>query len=169
MDRLHSGTEVVETLNRYSRKLEKSGYSARSRADIICASIKTYWNIRKDEDEGHRPLYRSKSWCEREREMEKQNKKSSWSKNGKTPREIARVPLIISPLARISMTLLMKVCRKFATEHNIHVKVVMRGGNKMSREIKSNPLRVGCCHRNDCMVCMTGSMGDCSGMKQQPI
>ena len=76
--------------------------------------------MRKDEDEGRRPLYRSSSLCEREREMEKQNKKSTGSKNGKTPGEIARAPLIISPLAGNSMTLLMKeVCRKFATDIKI--------------------------------------------------
>ena len=91
-----------------------------------------------------------------EKEMKKQNKKSSLSKNGKTPGEIARPPLIISPLAGNSLTLLMKeVCRKFA-------KVLMRGGKKMSREIKSNPLRVGGCDRNVCMVCMTRGRGDCS-------
>ena len=135
MDRLHSWAEVVETLNRYSRKLERSGYSARSRADIIRASIQTYWKMRKDEDEGRRPLYRSRSWCEQERDMAKQNKKTSWSNNGKTPGEIARAPLIISPLAGNSMTLKMKeVCRKFASEHSIHKKIVTRGGNIMSRD-----------------------------------
>ena len=100
-------------------------------------------------------------WCEQARDMAKQNKKTSWSKNGKSPGEVARAPLIISPLAGNSMTQKVKeICTKFASKHSIHVKIVTRGGNKMSRELKSNPLRVGGCGRINCMVCTTGGRGD---------
>ena len=54
------------------------------------------------------------------------------------------------------------ICQKFAKEHNIHVKVVTRGGSKMTRDLRSNPLRVGGCGRGDCMVCSQGGKGDCS-------
>ena len=92
--------------------------------------------------------------------MEKVSKLSSWCKNGKRPGEVARAPLIICPQAGSSVTRRMKdICNNFAKETNIHVKVVTRGGNKLTRDIKSNPLRKGGCGRGNCMVCTTGGKG----------
>ena len=49
---LHSWDKVVETLNEYSKKLERSGYSSSTRADVIKAAIQTYRRMRNDEDTG---------------------------------------------------------------------------------------------------------------------
>ena len=163
MDRLHPWSEVVETLNNYSKKLERSGYSASTRADVLRASIQTYRKMRKEEDTGKRPLYRSREWMEVKRNLEKESKKSSWSKTGQRAGEVARAPLIICPVAGGLLTSKMRsICKKFSEETNIHVKVVTRGGNKMTRDLKSNPLRAGGCGRDGCMVCSMGGKGDCS-------
>ena len=163
MDKDHSWEEVTSVLNKYSRKLERSGYSSSTRADIIRSAIQTYKRMRKEDRENKRPLYRPREWHEHKRNLEKESKKSSWSKNGKMPGEVARAPLIICPQAGNSLTSRMKdICQKFAKEHNIHVKVVTRGGSKMTRDLRSNPLRVGGCGRGDCMVCSQGGKGDCS-------
>ena len=85
--------------------------------------------------------------------MNKARKKTSWAKAGKKAEEIARAPLIISPVAGGPVSKHMKdVCKKFAIQHNIHIQIKQRGGNKMSREVKSNPLRCGGCGREDCMA-----------------
>ena len=119
--------------------------------------------MRREEEEGKRPLYRPREWQEVERMNKKSSRKTSWSKAGKKAGEIARAPLIISPVAGGSTTKKMKeVCRKFSIQHNIHVQVKQRGGQKMSRDAKSNPLRKGGCGREDCMVCTTSGRGDCS-------
>ena len=154
---------VVETLNHYSKKLEISGYSASTRADVLKASIQIYSRIRSEEDTGKRPLYRSREWHEVKRNLEKETKKSSWSKTGQRPGEVVRAPLMISPLAGCLVTSEMKRIRqKFSAQTNIHVKVVTRGGNKITRDLKLNPRRVGGCHRENCMVCFTGGQGDCN-------
>ena len=76
---------------------------------------------------------------------------------------MAGAPLIICPQAGNSLTGQMKtICKRFSQENNINVKVVTRGGNKMTRDLKSNPLRKGGCGRDECMVCSTGGKGDCS-------
>ena len=76
---------------------------------------------------------------------------------------MAGAPLIICPQAGDSLTKIMKtICKKFSEESNINVKVVTRGGNKMTRDLKSNPLRKGGCGREECMVCSTWGKGDCS-------
>ena len=82
MDRLHSWEEVVGTMNKYSKKLQRSGYSSIPRADIIKAAIQTYRRMRGEEVAGKRPLYRPRSWHETERSLEKENRRSTWSKNG---------------------------------------------------------------------------------------
>ena len=53
--------------------------------------------MRQDEDAGRRPLYRPRGWHETERNLEMENKKSSWAKGGKKLGEVAREPLIICP------------------------------------------------------------------------
>ena len=36
-----------------------------------------------------------------------------------------------------------ELCKRFASQHKIHILLKQRGGHKMSREVKSNPLRRG--------------------------
>ena len=83
MDKLHSWQEVTATLNIFSKKLERSGYPASVRADVVRSAIQTYWKMRGEEDEGIRPLYRPRTWHEEKRSVEKVSKLSSWCKNGK--------------------------------------------------------------------------------------
>ena len=99
MDKLHSWDEIVKTLNEYSKKLERSGYSSSTRADVIRAAIQTYRRMRNYEDTGKRPLYRPRNWQESKRNLDKECKKSSWSKSGNRPEEVAGAPLIICPQA----------------------------------------------------------------------
>ena len=117
------------------------------------AAIQTYRRMRSEEVAGKRPLYRPRSWHEIKRSLEKESKKSTWSKSGKKPEEVAGAPLIICPQDGDSLTKHMKsICKKFSQETNINVKVVTRGGNKLTRDLKSYPLRTGGCGREECMV-----------------
>ena len=84
-------------MNQYSKKLKRSGYKSSTRADIINSAIQTYSNMRQDEDAGRKPLYRPRSWHETGRNLEKENRKSSWAKVGQKPGEVAKATLIICP------------------------------------------------------------------------
>ena len=86
MDRLHSGDENVAVRNKYSKKLERSGYSSNTRADVIKASIHTYRRMRTEEAAGKSPLYRPRSWHEIRQSLEKESKRSTCSKNEKKGR-----------------------------------------------------------------------------------
>ena len=79
IDRLHSWDENVAVMNKYSKKLERSGYSSYTRADIIKALIQTYRRMRTEEAAGRRPQYRPRSWHEIMRSLEKGSKRSTWS------------------------------------------------------------------------------------------
>ena len=112
---------------------------------------------RGNEEAGRRPLYRPRNWHEGDRSIEKDSKKSSWSKEGQKPGEMARATLIICPQAGDSLThRLNTICMTFSKEANIHIKVVTTGNKKMTKDLKSNLLRVDGCGREDCMVCANG-------------
>ena len=81
---------------------------------------------------------------ERERSLAKASKKSSWAKAGWIPGEVTRAPLIFHPLAGSQVIEeIMKICKDCtdAQMTAIHVKVCPRGGNRISRMEKSDPLK----------------------------
>ena len=55
MDKLHSWDENVAVMNKYSKKLERSGYSSNTRADVLKASIQTYRRMKTEEAAGKDP------------------------------------------------------------------------------------------------------------------
>ena len=129
MDKLHSWDEFVKTLNEYSKKLERSGYSARTRADVIQAAIQTNRRMKNDEVPGRRPLYRPRTWHKAKRILDKESRKSSWSKTAQRTGEVAGASLIIYPQAGNALNDKMKsICKNFLEYTNIHVKVVTRPG-----------------------------------------
>ena len=90
--------------------------------------------MRTEEAAGKSPLYRPRSSHEIRQSFEKEeSKRSTCFKNEKKAGEVAEAPLIICPQAGDSLTKLMKtICKKF----NINFKVVTRGGEKMTRDVK---------------------------------
>ena len=106
----------------FSKKMRRSQYSARVRKQVIISAIAAYRNMRRNEEDGVRPLYRPRTWMESQRSLEKVSKKNSWSKVGKTRGELARAPLIISPLAgKGAIAEIKKNFQEFATKTGIHV------------------------------------------------
>ena len=85
-------------MRRFALKLKKSGYSARTRAELIKSTILSSREMRREEDEGP-PRERQ----EDERAMKKAIRMSSWVKVGKTAGDVARAPLIISPAAVLAV------------------------------------------------------------------
>ena len=137
-------------------------FFSRVRKQVVISAIAAYRKMRRDEDDGVRPLYRPRTWMESRRRLEKVSKRNSWAKVGRTPREMARAPLIISPLAgNRAIGEIKKTCQEFAMNTGIHVKVCPRGGNRLSKMVKSDPLGKGSCDDDKCMVCMTGGKGKC--------
>ena len=86
-------------MDKFSKKMRRSGYSARVRKEVVTSALAAYRKMRKQEEEGVRPLNRPTTWLDSERSLAKASKKSSWSKAGWTAGEVARAPLIVSPLA----------------------------------------------------------------------
>ena len=100
-------------------------------------------NVRKDENDGKCPLFRPRSGGGK-------NTDEGWKEN-----------LMAEgwEKARRGGQSMRDTCKRFALDKNIHLKVITRGGNKMTRDLKSHPLRKGGCVMADCLVCSTGGKG----------
>ena len=154
--------EVIRIMNRFSKKMRRSQYSARVRKQVTIAAIAAYRKMRKNEEDGVRSLYRHRTWLERERSLTKAANWTNWAKVDRTLGEVARAPLIISPLAGSRVIEEMKkTCREFDEKTGIPVKLCQRGRSRIIKMIKSDPLRKGGCGDEKCMVCTSGGKGCC--------
>ena len=68
---------VMET---WSRKLRRSGYPATLRHEMIGASVRRYEKMCEGEDNGGRPVHRSREWKAKERQIAKELKRTNWHK-----------------------------------------------------------------------------------------
>jgi hypothetical protein len=71
-------------------------------------------------------------------------------------------PLIVDPTPSGKMySEMLDVCREFKATHKIGVRVVQRGGTKLTSAIKSNPLGSEGCLRDKCAICRGDKKGNC--------
>ena len=69
-------------LTHFSAKMQYSGYEHSFRTEVIKSALHAYESLIDAERRGYRPLYRPKTWKEREREQERHAKKLNWYKKG---------------------------------------------------------------------------------------
>ena len=68
-------SRVTEHLNGMMRRLQFSGYDQRFRAQVLKAAFTAYDNIRQEDADGVRPMYRPKDWDRKGREEKKMKKR----------------------------------------------------------------------------------------------
>ena len=144
-------------MEKWSRKLRRSGYPATWRHEVIKAAYEKFDKMCNDEDNGVRPIHRPREWKERERRLEKEAKVSNWHKS--KPNQVS-APLILDPTAGSLSKDAKEVCRKFEQVTGMRVVVQERAGNANKALAKSEPLKNEKCGRQDCFPCETGG-GKC--------
>ena len=91
------GTEVQKKyLDLFMLKLRRSGYSPKFREEILNSIYKAYKTMVEDDNNGVKPLYRSKLWNLEERKNSKSNKKMNWWNNSKSKIQYTTV-LFVAP------------------------------------------------------------------------
>ena len=97
-------------MEKWSKKLRRSGYPATIRHQVIKTALKKWDKMQEEEDAGVRPIYRPRDWKEKERRLAKERKKEKWhqAKEGQVS-----APLIIDPTAGKLAAEFKDVCRKF--------------------------------------------------------
>ena len=65
-------------MEKWSRKLRRSGYPATVRHQVIKTAIERWDRMMEEEDAGVRPMYRPREWKEKERRLAKEKKRQNW-------------------------------------------------------------------------------------------
>ena len=145
---------VMET---WSRKLRRSGYPATLRHEMIGASVRRYEKMCEGEDNGGRPVHRSREWKAKERQIAKELKRTNWHK---AKEDQISAPLILDPTFGTMSKEMKEVAKKFEEVTGWRVPVAERAGVRMASMAKAEPLRSKNCGRQDCFCCRTGG-GNC--------
>ena len=146
--------DKVVHLERYTERLQYSGYDAKMRYEIIDSAVKAYRSIEQAESEGKRPMYRQRGWKYEERERSKYNKRRNWYRNG------GYQSVVFIPSTPHSM-----LKKKFDVEikkSRFSIRVVEKAGRSLKDTLqKSNPFKERTCKRPGCPVCFTSGKGRC--------
>ena len=103
---------------------------------------------------GDRPLYRPKTWKEREREQERHAKKLNSYKKGNM-KSVMFIPYTPD-------STLQKLYTEEVRRSQLPIKIVERAGISLKRQLqKSDPFVRKNCGRNNCFPCTSGGKGSC--------
>ena len=84
MRRLRNNSRVLDWESRrrmmeaWSRKLQRSGYPATFRHQVIKAAVLKWERMCKDEDDGVRSIHRAREWQLEARRRAKESKREAW-------------------------------------------------------------------------------------------
>ena len=143
-----------ELLGNFCKRMQASGYDQKMRYEVMKSADNAYTMIRKDSDEGIRPMYRTKEWERTERRLNKQSKNKNWYKKGDNEAVIF-VPS--TPESKLT-----KLYKQTIQESKLNIKVVEKGGNKVKNILQRNDiLSSKKCDSKDCFVCKSNTGINC--------
>ena len=108
--------------------------------------------MKKEEEEGVRPLYRPRDWQNEQRRIDKQNKNHNWSaKGGHT------APIFVPSTPGGELAAMLREVAGDGQDGEIRFKVNEIGGRTIKREVqRSNPTATGGCADEKCIACKNG-------------
>ena len=115
--------------------------------------------MRKEDDEGIRPLHRPRDWNIEERRIEKSRKKRNWSTRGGYT-----APIIIPSTPNSELLLRLRKVADQEAIPGLKFKVLEKGGVTIKHKVQvSNPTATPGCPETDCVACRTerGKGGSC--------
>ena len=146
-------------MTEYAAKLRRSGYGEKYRRMVIRTGGEIYKKkVEQSEEEGGKKLYRSKDEMKRDKDKQMEGE---WVEKRSDGRVSA--PLILNPTVDgVMIRKIRKVVEEYNKAEKVNIKVVERGGSRLSANVKSNPLGVKSCWNEDCAICRgEGSGGHC--------
>ena len=114
--------------------------------------LSRYWNLRKEEDQRVRPLYRDHKWMRESRYIGKKKKLRCWY--GKYD-SVIFIPATPGEDLKKRIEAEVKKTR-------LSIKIVEKSGRSIKQFLQvSDPTSKGECSREDCVVCETRGEGKC--------
>jgi hypothetical protein len=153
--KIELGPEVQRThLNRFMLKLKNSGYSYKFRKEILDSGLKAFQKMKDDDENNVKPMYRSRDWNAKERQLSKSKKKFNWWNTTKSEIQYKSV-LFVAPTPG---GLLAKQLRQREAELNKNnkerIKIEEKGGLKIKDILGSkNPFQKSKCVQKTCPLC----------------
>ena len=138
----------TELLSKFSGRMRASGYGARFRQEIIASAMSAFDKLKKDKEDGKRPINRPRSFQAKERRSRKCSTKTEWFKKGNYT-TVMFVPY--TPGSRLAK-ILRDIEKRGADERDWRIKIVERSGQKLRSQLVKDPW-AGPCSRPNCLQC----------------
>ena len=138
----------------FSSRLQISGYNAQLRYEIVRSAHKAYENIKKQAEDGIRPVHRKREWSNIQRRENKKILRKNWYKK-QGHESFVFVPA--TPQSQLA-----KQFREKIKISNIRIKVIEKSGKKIKDILQRNdPLSENKCIDECCLICKTSTRGGC--------
>ena len=138
----------------FMKKLQHSGYSKKERITVYRKAKGIYDKMCENASRDIYPMYRGKFWKQKERQIEKSEKKKNWySKGG------YQTVLFVDATPKQKMA---KEIQKVLKECNLKIKVIEKSGDSLKNKlVRSNPFPSEKCEGIGCKVCASGQSINC--------
>ena len=149
--------EVAPVITTYMSRMMTDGYDEMFRKRILERALGIYDKMRRDDLAGVRPLHRPRWWEAEMRMKEKKKKKHSWSTKGGFV-----APIFVPSTPNGELARLLKDIADKEAEAGVKFKIIETGGRTMQSVVQnSNPTETVGCDDRRCMMCKSGTPGNC--------
>ena len=138
----------TQLLSEFSGRMRASGYRARYWLEIIKSAMTAFDKMREEQEHGGRLINRPRSYQRETRKKKKISAKSEWYK-AVGYSTVMFVPA--TPHGKLA-NMLRESERKMAQERGWRIKIVERGGQRISSRLVKDPW-TGPCDKDECLVC----------------
>ena len=150
--RLEWQDNAAQTITDYMVRMKIAGYEEDYRKRTLKKALQIYDRMKKEEEEGVRPIHRPREWQKEERRRDKSRKKHSWATRGGY---IA--PIIIPPTPNNELLTMLRDVARSEAQPGMKFKIVEGGGRTVQSAVQnSNPTGGGGCQAGDCLACKGG-------------
>ena len=135
----------------FTKRMQASGYNKEHRYNVVKSAFNAYEKIKRDAENGIRPMYRKKEWSYVERRREKVKRRQNWYGDYDAVMFIPATPRS-------------ELKRKYDEEikrRKMKIRVVERSGIKMKDMLQKKNIGDKKQCSEDCFICTTSRKGDC--------
>ena len=141
-------------LNHMMKRMQYSGYNQKFRYEVLNSALHAFEEMKKKDESGEQPLYRSKHWRRKERRAAKEEKRKNWYKRG------GYESVIFVPSTKEST--LLKQLQANIDKSKLKIKLIEKSGTSLGDILRTaDPRKEKNCNRGDCPICTKGGKGNC--------
>ena len=149
--------ETKKILEKFTRKMKRSGYCEKMRREVLDAGVKIHEEQMEKERRGERAMYRTRKETKEEKRKEGGDKKKNWykrrNKKGKERKKEERVVTVIM-VPYTPKSELMRRMKKVAKKNSMNILFVEKGGHSLVNILgEADPFREEKCGRDACLPC----------------